>query len=125
MDVQFELPWPPTVNSYWKPITRKGTGALVLTGAATAYREVALSMLQKQKMKGLAILDPVAITVTYHPPTKRKYDIDNFLKGTFDAITHGYVWKDDEQIVDMRVTKGPVKKFGRVQIQISTTIPPL
>lgn len=123
MDVQFELPWPPTVNSYWKPIVRKGRAVLILTDRAIEYRKLALFMLNKQKVKGLAILDPVHIKVTYHPPTKRKYDIDNFLKGTLDAITHGYIWKDDEQIIDMYVRKGSVEKFGRVRVQISTTIP--
>jgi|TARA_S200002703_G_scaffold145140_1_gene139318 Holliday junction resolvase RusA-like endonuclease len=41
--------------------------------------------------------------------TRRKFpvgDVDNFAKGPLDSMTkHGGFWKDDDQIVDLTVTK--------------------
>lgn len=54
----------------------------------------------------------------YHG-TKRKADIDNFCKLILDALTD-IVYVDDDQIIDLRITKHYDKTRPRAEIKIAT-----
>jgi crossover junction endodeoxyribonuclease RusA len=54
-----------------------------------------------------------------NPPTLRKYDVDNFNKALFDALSHGQFWLDDEQVDKLIVTKGVKIKGGNIQVKVS------
>ncbi|HHR5900643.1 TPA: RusA family crossover junction endodeoxyribonuclease [Providencia alcalifaciens] len=40
----------------------------------------------------------VSVTVKMSLPTSHRRDIDNYLKASFDALTHANIWKDDDQV---------------------------
>ena len=58
------------------------------------------------------------MSLVLNPPTLRKYDIDNFCKSLFDALTVGEFWIDDEQVDRLTVTKGVKTKGGNIQIKV-------
>ena len=55
-------------------------------------------------------------TARAYPP----FDLDNYAKGPLDALTKAGVWKDDEQVVQLHVTKRYCDVEG-----IDVTITPL
>ena len=56
--------------------------------------------------------------VTLHGATRRSFDVDNFMKGIGDALTHSRVYKDDKQIDELIVKRGEVIKGGQVEVEL-------
>jgi len=113
------LPYPPTINHYYgHTTTRSGRPRMYIKPAGKTFRRsVALQImvlgLGKKPMTG-----PIAMTLEWHPPDRRKRDGDNLLKATQDALQYAGVYKDDSQIVDLRVVKRDVHKGGKIIVTI-------
>lgn len=63
------------------------------------------------------ITGDVSVNVRLYFGTKRRSDIDNFHKLSFDALTK-IVWEDDSQIQKMTVEKFYSKENPRIEIDI-------
>ncbi|MFV1943935.1 RusA family crossover junction endodeoxyribonuclease [Pseudomonas luteola] len=111
------LPWPPSVNTYWRhPSKGALAGRHLISEKGRAYRasvqaECLLSRAQKREGR-------LQVVITACPPDRRQRDLDNLLKGLLDALTHGGAWQDDSQIDDLRIVRGPVQVGGTVSVQI-------
>jgi crossover junction endodeoxyribonuclease RusA len=55
---------------------------------------------------------PLVVVCELFPPNNRRMDMDNRFKTLADALTHANVWKDDSQIVDLRLVRGEVRREG-------------
>ena len=109
----FDLPFPPSVNTYWRSI---GRGRVILSEKGREYRKACLLWLSRQ---GVPRIDGrLAVTLSVFPPDARRRDLDNLPKGLLDALTHAQVIVDDELIDDLRITRGPKQKGGLVQVTI-------
>lgn len=129
-----ELPYPPTVNSYWdiKGIRTKKTGQLralkYLTPKARKYRERVAEKMLDQFGKPLRLRDRLIMTVRLHygPSAEsgnigqRAQDIDNGLKSLLDALEHAEFFVNDEQIDQLLVIKGRRAVVGYVSVIIKT-----
>lgn len=106
------LPWPPTVNTYYRNVK----GKTLISAAGRAYRAaVADQVLIQRGAKQLA--GRLAVSIVAHVPDRRRRDLDNLLKGTLDSLTHAGVWVDDEQIDRLTIERGPVGGFLQVEVQ--------
>ena len=107
-----ELPWPPTVNTYYT-VAR---GRKILSNRGRKYKEAAwlqlLSGPRRERLQG-----DVALFIRAYPPDKRKRDLDNILKPILDVLTTAGVYKDDSQVIDLRIQKFNPCKPGRVEIE--------
>jgi len=121
--VNLTLPWPPTVNLYWRPIATGRTARLILTKAARKYRANALAAILSQQAPRFPADTRLAVTITLHPPDRRKRDVDNFNKGILDALTFARVYADDSQIDDLRILRGSTCKGGLAHVRITTHEP--
>jgi crossover junction endodeoxyribonuclease RusA len=75
-------------------------------------------------MGNFAAIDfPVSLSVVLFPPDKRKRDVDNYLKGLLDALTHAEVWTDDSLVDQLAVYRGAVIPGGQVFIKIGLAGP--
>ncbi len=114
MSYKFEMPWPPSVNAWKSPFRNR----MILTKRGREYRVAAIARLKELHIDGEKRSERLSVSLVLNPPTLRKYDIDNFCKSLFDALTHGEFWLDDEQIDRLVVTKGIKTKGGNIQVKI-------
>jgi len=114
-----ELPWPPSVNAYWRHAVIYGKPRTLLSKAGRQYRKHAGDALAAQGMALRSLTGSVAVHITAYPPDRRKRDLDNLPKGVLDALTTAEVWEDDSQVDDLRITRGDVRKHGALIITIT------
>jgi crossover junction endodeoxyribonuclease RusA len=114
-DYKFEMPYPPSVNSCWRVFNNRS----ILSKRGREYRAEAIKAMQLLGLYDEMLSGRLQVHLTLHPPTLRKYDIDNFCKATFDALSHAKFWEDDEQIDSLSITKGEKIKGGKVIVCVS------
>jgi crossover junction endodeoxyribonuclease RusA len=103
---QFILPFPPSVNTYYRHIPRRG--GVLISAKGRDYRKQ-VGILCALALDSFTSSEPfvgrLSITIELIPPDKRKRDVDNYLKSLLDALTHAKVWHDDSQIYELIVRK--------------------
>ena len=114
-DYEFSMPWPPSVNVWKTPFRNR----MILTRKGRQYRIDAVERIKELGMHKEGISGSVSVSMVLNPPTLRRYDIDNFCKSLFDALTISGFWVDDEQIHKLTIEKGEKVKGGSVDIKIN------
>ena len=114
-DVILYLPWPPTVNSYYK-VAR--SGIRYLDKSVGIFRDKIAEAVNEQ-CPGLYLDEPMFMEVYLYPPYKRRRDLDNYMKGLLDALTEAGLWEDDSLIHQLHIYRGIQVLNGKVKIEIS------
>lgn len=116
--ITLHLPFPPSVNTYWRHVSLKGRGVVTLTSErGRKYRKAVQDyILQHRGAAGLKGRLDVRIKLTM--PDRRKRDLDNYFKAALDALTHSGVWLDDEQIDALQVQRMGISAPGGAEIEI-------
>lgn len=96
--VEFTLPWPPSVNTYWRTFK----GRMIISAKGREYRETVGDQMTLQKTVQ-HFTGPLRVEIEAWRPDKRRRDLDNLLKATLDGLAHAGVYADDSQIVDLRI----------------------
>lgn len=92
------LPWPPSVNRYWRSPTRHDARRII-SAEGRQYREaVRAAILEQLHTYPKPLQGGVQVHLWACPPDRRRRDLDNLPKAVFDACTHSRVWGDDSQI---------------------------
>jgi crossover junction endodeoxyribonuclease RusA len=108
-----ELPWPPSVNHYWRH-TKNGH---YISAEGINYRETVFYSCVKHR--GTLPDDArLSVRIEAFPPDKRKRDLDNVLKALLDALQKAGVYKDDSQIDFLAINRNPSKE-GKVRVEIT------
>lgn len=94
----FTLPWPPSLNKYWRTFK----GRMIISAKGRDYRE---AVIEQIKLQGGAYgyKGKLVVEIEAYRPDKRRRDLDNLLKAALDGCTHAGVWEDDSNIVDLRI----------------------
>lgn len=112
--ISIALPWPPSVNTYWRHPNRGPlAGRHLISWQGRAYRATVIGIAPRLLLTGR-----LAVHVVATPPDKRRRDIDNILKSCLDSLTHAGVWLDDEQIDDLRITREWCGRAGQVVVHV-------
>ena len=119
------LPMPPSVNHYWSKSVGRAKGKsyvhVRLSDRATKFRNDVVAQVADIEQRHGSIRTHngrIKAVVTLHGATKRSFDVDNYGKGLFDALTYCNVYKDDSQIDEITVRRGEVIKGGRVDVEL-------
>lgn len=108
---QYELPFPPSVNTYWRNL---GNGRTVLSAKAREYRKVVIALTASKK----PLLSRLRMVIELYPPDRRRRDVDNSLKAILDSLQHAGVYRDDEQIDELTVMKKSPVRGGHCIVSI-------
>ena len=115
MSYKFTMPWPPSINGYWRTFRNRQ----IISKRGRDYRGAAIAHMIDIKLYGEKLTGPLSVELKLNPPTLRKYDIDNFNKALFDALSHANFWVDDEQVISLKIVKGDKVKGGSVELTVN------
>ena len=110
----FELPWPPSVNRYYRHVGPR----VLISREGRKYRMMVVSRLggRYPKHKGR-----LRLTAEFYPPDARRRDLDNLLKCTQDSLQAAGLFEDDSQIKSLRLDmKEPMPPEGLVHVLIES-----
>lgn len=109
------LPWPPSVNSYWRTVN----GRTMISKKGRIYKQAsARAVLACQANRFLA--GRLRVRLTAYPPDRRRRDIDNLAKSVLDSMQSAGVYLDDSQIDELVITRAEVEKGGVIVAEIET-----
>lgn len=104
--IRLVLPFPPSINAYWKHRVAGKLAIVYLSKEAIKFRQDVRSTVKfDEKFTGR-----VKVTINLFAPSKRSYDIDNRVKAILDSLTHIGLWNDDEQVDILIVKRGCIEK---------------
>ena len=115
MLVTIRLPFPPSVNTYY----RNYRGRMVLGKNGRLFKTLVQEIVVANQIPKFNNNRLMAI-ITIFPPNKRKFDIDNRLKSIFDSLQDAGVYDNDEQFDKIEIARGEIKPKGGCTIVIAT-----
>lgn len=113
---QFDLPYPPSANRYWRSLVIKGRLRVLVSAEARAYKKSAA--LTAAKSVGGPIVGPVRVCLMVYRP-RRVGDLDNTIKVVLDAL-RGVAYEDDKQVVAIVAERYDDKDNPRVSVYITS-----
>lgn len=119
--ITLTLPWPPSVNTYWRHV-----GPRVLISAnGRQYRKAVSDLVMVARVRRQLHHGPlagrVALRIEATPPDRRARDLDNLLKAPLDALTHAGIWIDDAQIHELTIVKlSPQRNGGELRVVVES-----
>lgn len=111
--VRLVLPWPPSVNRYWRSVK----GRVLISADGRKYRAAVVASV----LSGRAVpmgSHPVAVAIDAYYPDRRRRDIDNVLKAPLDALTAAGMWEDDSQVQALSIRKAGIDQ-GNPRLEIT------
>jgi crossover junction endodeoxyribonuclease RusA len=112
--LELELPYPPTVNTYWR---RKGRQVFI-TPRGQLFRESVWLIAKAKRIQPIA--GRLSVELDMYPPDQRQRDIDNVCKAVLDALQHAGVYEDDGQIDRLLVQRRSIIAGGKAIARVST-----
>lgn len=112
--VVLSLPYPPSVNTYWRA---NGNRRFISKAGVEFKKAVAQYVIDNKIPKfGDAL---VMVTVIVLPRSKRRFDLDNLLKGLLDSLQDAGVYDDDCQVEHLTIMRGKPIKGGACVVTIA------
>ena len=110
--VELTLPYPPSVNRYWRTIVKDKRAFPILSAEARAYKaRMATYAVGRQPLQGA-----LRLRVRLYRPRKAG-DIDGPLKPLLDAL-QGILYVNDSQLVRLEVDRFDDKDNPRVEVEV-------
>ncbi|CAB3653909.1 Crossover junction endodeoxyribonuclease RusA [Achromobacter mucicolens] len=113
-----ELPFPPSVNTYWRhPNKGKLAGRHLISEKGREYRQAVIDEAGRYQLPRLT--GGLSVHIQAFPPDRHRRDLDNLLKGLLDGLVHAQLIEDDSHIDQLSIERGVVCKGGLVRVFIS------
>lgn len=113
-----ELPFPPSVNTYWRHITIGKRARTLISEKGRNYKQAVHEHFLVDNITTV-LRGPLACTLDMYPPCNRRRDCDNYCKGLLDALGSAGLYDDDSQIVDLHIRMHPKRAPGSVRVILS------
>lgn len=123
MTLRFSLPWPPSVNTYWRSIVlggkfKKARSQVLISEQGRAYRVRVAEAVRTQRVPKGAVKGRLAVHATAYPPDARTRDLDNCWKGLLDSLYHAGVIADDGDIDDLHIVRAAKRAGGLMRLEV-------
>ncbi len=121
------LPFPPSINHYWRTFVPKGGKRAVtyLSAAGKQFRTDVFNECRKSDIGLRRFVEPfegrLKVCIELTAPNRRKFDIDNRIKACLDALQETGLFVDDEQIDELIVKRLHVEPPGCCDVTITET----
>ena len=114
MTREFELPWPPSVNHYYRHVGPR----VLISRDGRKYREQIVARFHTDRVAKYT--GPVELDIELYPPDNRRRDVDNSLKCLLDTFTHAGLYEDDSQIQRLTIIRRePMPPDGLAFVRIN------
>ena len=114
------LPFPPTINNYYK---KSSSGGRYISQKGKKFRQEVAEAINGQ-LPDVNIDYKVLVECVLFPPDNRVRDLDNYNKPLLDAITEGNLWGDDFQVDQLFNYRGETRsRQGSCYVRISEAGP--
>ena len=110
--ISIELPFPPSANHFMG----QRCGKRFLSAKTRLFRQEVSDRVSALNVAPST--QALEVFIALYPPDKRKRDIDNYIKQTFDALQHAGVFEDDSQVYHLDVIKHSPVKGGKCKVVI-------
>jgi len=115
------LPFPPTVNNYYK---KSAHGGRYISQKGRLFRAQVAEAVIDQIGDSVPLDYQMLVEVILFPPDNRTRDVDNYNKALLDAISETGFWLDDKFIDQLFVYRGEVRsRRGSCYVRISEAAP--
>ena len=122
MNLSFELPFPPSVNTYYRSSFR--SRSVYLSKKGREFHQLALVGLMELSDAGTSgtllpsfPTERLRILVELIPGDRRSFDIDNRVKAILDVL-EGHLFVNDSQIDELEVIRKPMEK-GKARCRVT------
>ncbi|KAA1258115.1 Crossover junction endodeoxyribonuclease RusA [Rubripirellula obstinata] len=97
--LKLKLPYPPTINHYWRHVGQR----VLISKKGREYRAAVSVYLRNKRIETLE--GPLSVDIELHMPDRRRRDIDNVLKAMLDSLQWGGAFLDDSQVMRLAIEK--------------------
>ena len=115
MDYEFELPFPPSVNTLRASVR----GRLITSSAGRKYYKAVADRMEWQGLAGEGIATPVTISLVMHHKMNVRYDVSNYLKAYEDALVKCGFLVDDHLIEYASIKNGDKVAGGKLVVKVN------
>lgn len=123
MYYELYLPFPPTINNYYKKASH---GGRYISEKGRKFRDEVVAAISDQIGDSIPIDYRVMVEIILFAPDKRDRDMDNYNKALLDAITESGFWMDDKLADQVFNYRGEVRsRRGSCYVRISEAGPVL
>jgi len=110
--VALELPWPPSVNHYW----RRFRDRYFISAEGRQFRNDVIKIALAQGAQKFT--NDVQVAIVCYPPDRRLRDIDNLSKSVLDGLAYANIYADDHQVKRLFIENTKMKGgFIEVYVQ--------
>lgn len=113
--LEFTLPYPPTINTYWRAVKTKYGIRFYISKKGKEFRKESFYFLPKLSNPKNNYLH---LDLEIYPPDNRVRDIDNVLKPTLDCLMSANLIEDDYLIASLSVNKNQKEKPGYIACKL-------
>ena len=127
MNMPLNLSWPPSVNHYWRHVLMKKKNGeayvkdLISAEGRKYKRTIGQEVLAQCHGDMRTLEGRIRMAVVLYAPDRRSYDIDNRLKALLDALVDAHVMRNDNQVDEITIKRGPVVSGGMVRVWLQET----
>lgn len=117
--ISLTLPWPPSVNAYWRAVS----GRVIVSASGRRYQRAVKELVASSGLlerPGFPLTGRLRTAWVMFPPIGvARCDLSNFLKAAEDALTKAGVWLDDSLIDSGSFDRGEPVHGGALAVTIS------
>lgn len=107
MSATLYLPYPPSVNTYWRANGKRR----FISKAGVEFKKAVSDYVVDHSVPKFGD-SRLALNIIINPRSRRAFDLDNVCKALFDAMMDAGVYDDDSQIDEFTITRGIATKGG-------------
>ncbi len=109
-----ELPYPPSVNTYWRANGKRR----FISKEGVLFKTAVKEICRRENVRNFGSAR-LCVNIYIHPRSRRNFDLDNCLKAILDALMEANVYDDDSQIDMLSIARSDPKKGGAAVVSIS------